>query len=168
MHTRFIEEYLIDRNATQAAIRAGYSKKCASEIGYENLSKPQIKSAIALKTRAVSEKLELTPERVLKEMMRLAFVNQKDLASWKGNKVTLKDSDELSDDVSAAVSGIEQTTTYDQEGRPTHKLKLRTHSKTKNLENLARNLALFNDKIKITDNTWADLATDAEAKNSSD
>lgn len=43
----FCEEYLIDLNATQAAIRAGYSEKTASEMGYENLSKPQISECIS-------------------------------------------------------------------------------------------------------------------------
>jgi len=43
---RFIEEYLIDMNATQAAIRAGYSPDSAKEIGCENLTKPNIKAAI--------------------------------------------------------------------------------------------------------------------------
>ena len=44
--SRFVEEYLIDLNATQAAIRAGYSEKRADAIGYENLRKPEIKEAI--------------------------------------------------------------------------------------------------------------------------
>ena len=43
----FVEEYLIDLNATQAAIRAGYSKKTAQVIGAENLSKPMVAAAIA-------------------------------------------------------------------------------------------------------------------------
>lgn len=43
---RFIDEYLLDLNATQAAIRAGYSEKTAKEIGYENLTKPHILAAI--------------------------------------------------------------------------------------------------------------------------
>ena len=43
---RFIEEYIIDLNATQAAIRAGYSEKVAKEIGYENLTKPHIKKIV--------------------------------------------------------------------------------------------------------------------------
>ena len=43
---RFVDEYLIDLNATQAAIRAGYSEKTARYIGYENLTKPHISNAI--------------------------------------------------------------------------------------------------------------------------
>ena len=45
---RFVEEYLVDLNATKAAIRAGYSERTAEVIGYENLRKPQIQEAIQL------------------------------------------------------------------------------------------------------------------------
>ena len=44
---RFVDEYLVDLNATQAAIRAGYSKKTAKSVGHENLTKPDVKAAVA-------------------------------------------------------------------------------------------------------------------------
>lgn len=59
---RFVEEYLIDLNATQAAIRAGYSAETARQIGSENLSKPYIAAAIAERQAKVSAKLGLTLE----------------------------------------------------------------------------------------------------------
>lgn len=64
----FIKEYLVDLNATQAAIRAGYSKKTARQAGAENLSKPAIKDALdkAIKKRAA--KVEITAEKVLKDL----------------------------------------------------------------------------------------------------
>ncbi len=62
---RFIEEYLVDLNATRAAIRAGYSAKTAKSIGAENLTKPDILSAVNARTAAISERLELTKEWVL-------------------------------------------------------------------------------------------------------
>lgn len=67
----FIKEFLIDLNATQAAIRAGYSKKTAYSIGSENLTKPEIQAAIkqALKDRA--EKIELNAEYVIDHLMEL-------------------------------------------------------------------------------------------------
>lgn len=52
---RFIQEYLIDLNATQAAIRAGYSKKSARQVGTENLSKPSIKQAIDERLRRIDD-----------------------------------------------------------------------------------------------------------------
>ena len=52
---RFIDEYLLDLNATQAAIRAGYSEKTAKEIGYENLTKPHILTAIQDRMKELEE-----------------------------------------------------------------------------------------------------------------
>lgn len=65
---RFVAEYLIDLNATQAASRAGYSKKTAYSIGGENLKKPEIAAAIAARQAAVGDKLEITAEKVLRDI----------------------------------------------------------------------------------------------------
>jgi phage terminase small subunit len=64
----FIKEYLIDLNSTQAAIRAGYSKNTAAEIGFENLRKPHIKEAIDKEINKRSEKLQITAEYVLNKL----------------------------------------------------------------------------------------------------
>jgi phage terminase small subunit len=68
----FVQEYLIDLNATQSAIRAGYSAKKASEIGYELLHKTAVMTAIAEAQDKRSEKTNLTAESVLKNIVRLA------------------------------------------------------------------------------------------------
>lgn len=70
---RFIDEYLLDLNATQAAIRAGYSVKTASVIGCENLTKPKIATAIEQAQRQRAEQTGITQERVLEEVALLAF-----------------------------------------------------------------------------------------------
>jgi phage terminase small subunit len=62
---RFVDEYLIDLNATQAAIRAGYSEKTARSVGSENLSKPDIAAAIAERQEKRAEKSELSEAWVL-------------------------------------------------------------------------------------------------------
>jgi phage terminase small subunit len=71
--SRFVAEYLVDLNATQAAIRAGYSQRTARSIGSENLTKPHIAAAIkaALDARAV--RTGITQDRVLAEVALLAF-----------------------------------------------------------------------------------------------
>lgn len=66
---RFVEEYLIDFNATQAAIRSGYSEKTAGSIGSENLKKPEIKAAIDIKLHELSMSSEEAIVR-LSEMAR--------------------------------------------------------------------------------------------------
>ncbi|MCI5049982.1 MAG: terminase small subunit [Rickettsiales bacterium] len=64
---RFVEEYLIDLNATQAAIRAGYSEKTAGQIGEQNLKKLEIAQAIEAAKAKRSEKAQIDSEWVLKE-----------------------------------------------------------------------------------------------------
>ncbi len=68
---RFVEEYLIDLNATQAAIRAGYSKKTARAIASENLAKPNIQEAVAKAKRERSEATKIDAEWVLKQAVEL-------------------------------------------------------------------------------------------------
>jgi phage terminase small subunit len=68
---RFVDEYLIDLNATQAAIRAGYSKKTARQIASENLSKPDIQEAIAEAMRERSEATKIDAEWVLNQAVEL-------------------------------------------------------------------------------------------------
>lgn len=70
--TRFCEEYIIDLNAKQAAIRAGYSEKTSGEMGYENLNKPQIADRIAELKAGRSAKTEITAEYVLSSLYKVA------------------------------------------------------------------------------------------------
>ena len=69
---RFVEEYLIDLNATQAAIRAGYSEKTAKEIGSENLTKPNIAKAIQEAQESLSNKTQLTVDMVVQGLLKEA------------------------------------------------------------------------------------------------
>jgi len=69
---QFVHEYLIDRNATQAAIRAGYSAKTAYSIGDENLRKPEIAQAMEAATAKQAERLELTADDVKREAWAIA------------------------------------------------------------------------------------------------
>jgi phage terminase small subunit len=69
----FCEQYLIDLNATQAAIRAGYAKKTARQIGTENLSKPVIKAAIQRAMVKVAEKASITVDEIIAGIKEIAF-----------------------------------------------------------------------------------------------
>ncbi len=69
---RFVEEYLIDLNATQAAVRAGYSQRTANEQGYENLTKPHIAAAISEAQQRRSERTEITQDWVLERLVAVA------------------------------------------------------------------------------------------------
>ena len=69
---RFVAEYLVDLNATQAAIRAGYSEKTAKAIGSENLTKPDIAKAIEEAQQKAQERIEYTADDWRRDVMRLA------------------------------------------------------------------------------------------------
>jgi phage terminase small subunit len=69
---RFVDEYLVDLNATQAAVRAGYRPHHARQMGSENLSKPVIADAIAVAQQARRERLQITQDGVLRGLHREA------------------------------------------------------------------------------------------------
>lgn len=68
---RFVDEYLVDLNASQAAIRAGYSRRTARAIASENLAKPNIQEAIAEAKRERSEATKIDAEWVLRQAVEL-------------------------------------------------------------------------------------------------
>jgi phage terminase small subunit len=84
---RFVEEYLVDLNATQAAIRAGYSQDTAHAIGWENLRKPEISEAIVAAQKARSERTQIDAAWILK---RLAIEATADLADLYDDKGVLR------------------------------------------------------------------------------
>lgn len=88
---RFIEEYLVDLNATQAAIRAGYSEKAAKETGCENLTKPNIAEEIAKRRKALSEKTGLNAEFFDKEVMEYLHTSKAIPIEIDGNSTTKYD-----------------------------------------------------------------------------
>ncbi len=134
----FVAEYLIDLNATQAAIRAGYSKKAARQIGTDNLSKPYIKDELRKKLQHACERAEISQDAVLSELKRMAFSNMADFSDWGPKGVTLKDSKKLTPEQTLCVSEVSETTT--KEGGS---IKFKLHSKEKALEQLGQYLKLF-------------------------
>ena len=112
----FVREYLIDGNATQAAIRAGYSAKTARRIGQENLTKPDIASFLAQKQVIVVQRqeerleaMELTEDRVNREIARLAFFDPRKMFTKAGEPIPIT---ELDDDTAAAIAGLEVSEEY--------------------------------------------------------
>lgn len=80
---RFVDEYLIDLNATQAAIRAGYSAKTAYSIGIENLRKPEIQKAIQEARTKLSSRTEITQDMVLERLWAQATANPNELIQYR-------------------------------------------------------------------------------------
>lgn len=149
---RFVEEYLVDLNATQAAIRAGYSVKRADAIGYENLRKPEIKDAIEKAQAERSVRTEVTMDRVVQELARIAFIDPRRVFRWGPNGVTLIDSDSLTDDEAAIVSEVSETITENGGS-----VRGKRYDKIKALELLGKHLGGFVDRCELTGRGGAPL-----------
>lgn len=84
---RFVAEYLIELNATQAAIRAGYSARTASEAGYENLRKPQIAQAVQEAMQKRAERVERNADDVLRDIQAVKADAVQVVTDRDGNRV---------------------------------------------------------------------------------
>lgn len=147
----FIREYLIDLNATQAAIRAGYSEDSARSIGSENLTKPDIQEAIAEARKALAEAAGITLERVQREYARLAFLDIRKAFDADGR---LKPIHELDDDTAAAISGLEVETLFEGRGSERelvgHLHKIKLSDKKGALDSIAKLFGWVVDKKELT------------------
>ena len=140
---RFVSEYLVDLNATQAAIRAGYSARTAADIGRQLLGKTPVAEAIAARQKAREVRTGVTADRVVAELARIAFGTTRAVMTWGADGVALRESDTLSEDESAIVAEVSETVT--QAGSS---LKLKTHDKVKALELLGKHMGMFVDKVE--------------------
>ena len=151
---RFVDEYLVDFNATQAAIRAGYSPKTAAAAAARLLRNVNIQAEIARRQKDLQRRTEISQDRVVKELARIAFADASDYACVETymyeNKdgtlsplqvVSPKDTGVLSDDQRAAIAGIKQGA---------NGIEIKLHDKIKALELLGRHIGMFNDKLSLS------------------
>jgi len=137
---RFCREYVIDSNGTQAAIRAGYSKKTADVQAVRLLGKVKVKNLVKELQQKVAGKLEITAERTIAEIARIAFGNVPSLFNQDG---TLKKFSELTSDQIALFSSIESDEKNIGSKRTGITKKIKVWDKTKALEMLAKHFGLF-------------------------
>jgi phage terminase small subunit len=176
---RFCAEYLADFNATQAAIRAGYSAKTAAEMGCENLNKPNIQAEIRRLGLETAQKLDVSRERVMRELAAIAFARASDvvrvttekapelgihpitgevvtaLTGWR-QSVKITDTDELPDDILAAVASVKQGA---------NGIEVKLHDKIKPLELLGKMLGMFdggNTQEEAKNNLFEAIVSSAE------
>jgi len=142
----FVKEYLVDLNATQAALRAGYSERSAHAQGKENLQKPPIREKIDKALAERSERTEVTADKVLRELARIAFSELREAVEWDASGVELKNSGDLHEDISRAISEVSESRGA---GRET-KLGIKLHSKTRALEMLGRHLGMWKKYIRLS------------------
>jgi phage terminase small subunit len=153
---RFVKEYLIDLNGTQAAIRAGYSARTAKEQAFDLLTRPHIREAVEKGRARISAKLDISQERVLAELAKIGFSDIRKVVTWRGlttevgededglpltrtfNEVALKDSDKIEADTASTISEISQS----KDGA----LKIKLHDKIAALGMIGKHLGMFTEK----------------------
>lgn len=144
---KFCEQYLIDLNAAQAMIRAGYSPKDTNVTGSENLAKPRISSYIAYLREKQSKRTEITADKILAEYARIAFQNLGDVIDGDGK---MKSLNEWSRDDLAAVSEITEDIIGGTDDGPVTKRKVRMLSKQAALDALSKHKGLFTENIHLS------------------
>ena len=136
----FVSEYLVDLNATQAAIRAGYSSRNADKIGSELLGKTRVSSAIQEQMNARAERTLVTADRVIKEYARVAFFDPKKIFDESGRPLPVCEMDE---DTRRAVAGLDVVVIGNTDTGVGEVQKIKITNKLGALEALGKHLGIF-------------------------
>lgn len=153
-----MQEYLIDHNATQAAIRAGYKESYAINHSDEIRWKTAVRAEIDKGLAKLEQRAEVKAEDVIKELASIAFANTTDYAETVDLKthtdVLIKPTSELSDLQKKAIKSIKM-------GK--YGVEIELHDKVRALEDLGKHLGMFRDKIELSgklDNPYKELTTE--------
>lgn len=160
----FVREYLIDLNATQAAIRAGYAEVSASAEGSRLLGNVKVAAAVEAAMKSRAERTDITADRVLKELAKIGFADIRKAVKWQSAMITEEDnpdggdiaviktivtntvqmvaSDELDDETAAAIAEVSQNATGG--------VKIKLHDKRAALVDIGRHLGMFKDRVEHT------------------
>jgi phage terminase small subunit len=149
---RFCDEYLIDLNATQAAIRAGYSNDTANEIGSQNLAKLSVRTYIDKALAERSKRTGINADRVIQELAKIALVNPTDLIN--AADATIKGG--ASRDDTAAILSVKVKVIPTQDGDIVER-EVKMNDKIKALELLGKHLGMFKDNLNITGDLEIDV-----------
>lgn len=131
---RFCEEYIVDLNATQAAIRAGYSEKTARFTAAENLTKPNIQTYISELQKQQSKRTEITADRVLEELAAIAFSDRSKFSYVTNNGVRFTPTEELTDGEKRSIAGI-------IDGK--NGIEIKSYDKLRALELIGKHIGMF-------------------------
>jgi phage terminase small subunit len=147
----FCLEYIKDKNATQAAIRAGYAENSANQQGPELLVKLGIQNEINRLLEQQAQRCLITADLILTELLALATIDPRQAYDGNGNLLNVKD---LPDGLAKAISSIEVFIEFDKNGKTREQKgitqKIKFWDKNKALENLAKHLRLITEKFEHT------------------
>ena len=143
LQARLVEEYVKDFNGHRAYKAAGGKAEgnAASACATQILNYPHVQKAVREKQREMREQASIDAMDVIRELMRIAFADMKDFASWSSGAVILKPSTQLPNSLSCVVQEITESTT--NSGNTSVKIKL--HPKIQALKMLGEHLNLFGD-----------------------
>ena len=136
----FVAEYLIDLNATQAAMRAGYSKSTSYSQGQRLLKNVVIQQALSKAQASRATRLEVSADRVALELARIGFATIDAIAEFGPNGLTLTPSDQLSGDALASIAEVVETNSISDAGPYCSSLRVKMHPKLPALALLAKHL----------------------------
>lgn len=142
---RFVDEFLIDLNATQAYIRAGYSPKSADSNAATLKGNQRVAEAISRAMAELAKRTGVNQERIIREYARIAFADPRKVIEWGPDGVTLRDSSLLDEDDAAIVAEVSETPS--EYGRS---IKIKFHDKKGALDSLGKHLGMFRDKLDVT------------------
>ncbi len=140
---RFVDEYLIDLNATQAAIRAGYSAKTADQQGSRMLANVKVQQVISEKMAERSKRTGVNQDRVVQELAKIAFLKMTDVVDGQGRIKDGADPDDLS-----CIESIKYKHSDTETGSSTER-EVKTASKLKALELLGKHLGMWDDRMDV-------------------
>lgn len=155
----FADEYLVDLNATRA-YKVAYPRvkkdDTAAAAGARMLRNVKVAAYVAERMQDRQKRTEVTQDRVVQELAAIAFARATDYAKVEGGYVTIRPTDDLTEEQVRAIAGI-------KEGANGIEIKL--NDKEKALELLGRHLGMWNDKLQVagdinTHNPYAGLTTD--------
>jgi phage terminase small subunit len=160
---RFVEEYLLDLNATRAAIRAGYSPRTADQQGHRLLTNVEVAAAIAIAQAERSRRTEITADRVLAEYGKLAFANMADYMRATPGGDPYLDFSGLTRDQAAALAEVTVEDYVEGRGddaRQVKRVKFKLGDKLHALDSVARHLGMFKERHEVTGKEGAPLVGD--------
>ena len=159
---RFCEEYLIDLNATQAAIRAGYSAKTAKEQGCQQLTNINVRARIDVALAARSKRTGVNQDRVIRELARVAFANATDVVDFETAELIQS----ATSDDTAAIASVKVKIIPTSDGLGIER-EIRMADKLKALELLGRHMGMFTDNLKVAGDLGVQIIDDISSPDNS-
>lgn len=156
---RFVEEYIIDLNAQEAAIRAGYAVNSASVQGCRLLTKDKIKAAIEDAMHERSRRTGVTADKLVEQLAKIAFSDLKSFVEWDKDGVIIKDPAQIDGTVLAEIA--EQWTETPQ-GFKNGRTKIKLNDKLKAIELLGKHLGMFRENVNVNGSMAVTIVDDIE------